>query len=79
MSVADRSRRTPLIAGGFLAGALIGALPPLQEMTARMSCASRGGEWIVAMRACDVRSTPALVVPRALPPRERNLLNEEDR
>ena len=79
MSAADRSRRTPLVAGGFLAGALLGALPPLQDVTARMSCASRGGEWIAAVRACDVHAAPALVLPGAPAPRERDLLNEEDR
>jgi len=76
MSAADRSRRTPLIAGGFLAGALLGALPPLQDVPARLSCTSRGGDWIVGLRACDLHEPP-LLVPAA--PREHNLLNEENR
>jgi len=77
MGAADRSRRTPLIAGGFLAGALLGALPPLQDAMARVGCTSRGGEWVAGVRACDLRTTPAFVVPGT--PREHNLLNEEDR
>ena len=56
-------RRTPLVAGGFLAGALLGALPPVQTLPARVACSSDGGRWITVVAACEIRGGRARVVP----------------
>jgi hypothetical protein len=54
-------RRTPLVAGGFIAGALVGALPPMQMAYASWQCAANGGRYEVALRVCgDRRAPPAL-------------------
>jgi hypothetical protein len=50
-------RRTPLVAGGFLAGALIGALPPMQVLTPRWTCVAEGGRWHAEVPACEYRRT----------------------
>jgi hypothetical protein len=73
-------RRTPLVAGGFLAGALIGALPPLQAWAGRWHCTTNGGQWRAAIQACEYRDARDRLPPgtaRELPARER-LLHEED-
>jgi hypothetical protein len=48
-------RRTPLVAGGFLAGALIGALPPIQDAAAQWRCRNDGGQWIAVVQSCEHR------------------------
>ena len=47
------TRRTPLIAGGFLAGAVLGALPPIQDEAMRFRCNTSGGQWRAALHACE--------------------------
>jgi hypothetical protein len=47
------TRRTPLVAAGFLAGAVIGALPPIQDEAMRWRCHASGGQWRAAVQACD--------------------------
>ena len=56
-------RRTPLVAGGFLVGALLGALPPVQSLSARVQCTSDNGRWIVAAAACELRGGRARIAP----------------
>lgn len=53
------TRRTSLVAGGFIAGALIGALPPVQALGAAWQCAFNGGRYNVTMRTCALRLHPA--------------------
>jgi hypothetical protein len=68
------NRRTSLVAGGFIAGALIGALPPVQALGAAWQCAFKGGRYDAAVRACELRLHPAApgLDSRDLPvPRER--------
>ena len=72
-------KRTPLIAGGFLAGALIGALPPTQGLSARWNCMASSGHWVVALQACEYRANRPFGVPADPAGREQNLLKEEDR
>ena len=66
-------RRTPLVAGGFIAGALIGALPPVQTLAQTWQCVSGGGRYDAVLRACEYRAEPPAR------PRELRLLNEDDR
>ena len=75
----DDIRRTPLVAGGFLAGALLGALPPMQFLSQRWSCIASGGDWIAAAQACQYRPVNPFVVPARPHSREQNLLNEDER
>ena len=56
-------RRTPLVAGGFLLGALVGALPPVQILPQRWQCTADGGRWISAVRACDYAGPRTPAVP----------------
>ena len=49
-------RRTPLVAGGFLAGAVFGALPPVQTLSAHLYCAANGGQWQALYRLCEYRA-----------------------
>jgi hypothetical protein len=56
--------RTPLVASGFLAGALLGTLPPVQTLYASWQCAYFGGRYDDAVRTCAYRSRGA--VPAAL-------------
>jgi len=72
-------RRTPLVAGGFLVGALIGALPPMQVLSLRWSCIGGGGYWIAEAQACGYRANRPFVVPALPSGREHNLLNEDER
>ena len=53
------ARRTSLVAGGFIAGALIGALPPVQALGAAWQCAFNGGRYDAAVRTCQLRLHPA--------------------
>jgi hypothetical protein len=71
-------RRTPLVAGGFLAGALFGALPPVQVLPARWHCVADGGRWIAGARTCDYARGESPVEPGKTPP-VGNPLHEEDR
>ena len=71
------SRRTPLVAGGFIAGALIGALPPVQTLSASWQCASSGGRYEVALRTCEYRVEREASPP--VHPASPRLLEEEDR
>jgi hypothetical protein len=73
------TRRTPLVAGGFLVGALIGALPPMQVLPLRWNCVASGGYWVAEAQACGYRASRPFAVPALPPGRERNLLNEEER
>jgi hypothetical protein len=54
----NTTRRTPLVASGLIAGALIGALPPVQMLAENWQCASSGGRYDVALRACAYRAAP---------------------
>jgi hypothetical protein len=78
--VIDRIRRTPLVASGFIAGALIGALPPVQMLCASWQCASSGGRYDAGLRVCeyrvDFRALPSDSPDDAMPLR---LLNDADR
>jgi hypothetical protein len=67
----DRIRRTPLVAGGFVVGALIGALPPLRMAAASWQCEWSGGRYDAELRACAYRAD------RPVQPREVELLREE--
>jgi hypothetical protein len=42
------------VAAGFLAGAVVGTLPVVQRLPARLACASDGGTWRAEVRVCDV-------------------------
>jgi len=55
--------RTPLVAAGFLAGAVIGALPPVHDAVVRWQCAAAAGTWVAAARACEYR----MPIERGLP------------
>jgi hypothetical protein len=72
-------RRAPLVAGGFLAGALIGALPPVQVLPSRWNCIASGGYWVVAAQACEYRAAHPFGVPPRPGSGEHDLLNEESR
>jgi hypothetical protein len=61
--VIENTRRTPLVASGFIFGALIGALPPVQMLCASWQCASSGGRYDAELRVCDLRDGS-----RTLPP-----------
>jgi hypothetical protein len=67
------------MAGGFLAGALFGALPPAQLVSARWNCAASGGQWIEASLACEYRINRPLGLPTDPASREQDPLNEVDR
>ena len=75
----QHTRRTPLVAAGFLAGALLGALPPMQALSARMSCTASGGEWIAEVGACELRAQRRLLVPAQPAYREHELLQDDGR
>jgi hypothetical protein len=60
-------RRTPLVAAGFLVGALLGALPPVQTLSAQLQCSGRGGRWVAHADACELRGGRARVTPGAMP------------
>jgi len=60
-------KRTPLVAGGFLAGALLGALPPVQTLSAQLQCSGRGGRWVAHADACELRGGRARVAPADAP------------
>jgi hypothetical protein len=73
------TRRTPLVAAGFLAGAVIGALPPIQDEAMRWRCNASGGRWRAAVQACEYAAPrPLRVQPRAAPERPEVLLHDED-
>ena len=72
-------RRTPLVAGGFLLGALVGALPPIQAVSQRWACIANGGVWIAEVQGCEYRPVNPFVVPARPHAREQNLLKEEER
>ena len=72
-------RRTPLVAGGFLLGALLGALPPMQAVSQRFTCIANGGAWIAEAAACEYRATRPFALPAPSREREHNLLEEEER
>jgi hypothetical protein len=62
--------RTSLVASGFLAGALLGMLPPVQTLYASWQCAYFGGHYDDAVRTCAYRSrgaVPAAVREPAIP------------
>ena len=62
------TRRTPLVAAGFLAGAVIGALPPIQDEAMRWRCNASGGQWRGALQACEYAAPkPLRVRPGAAP------------
>ena len=75
----SHSRRTPLVAGGFLLGALVGALPPMQALSLQWSCVASGGYWIAEAQACEYRTPRPFVLPTLPHAPEQNLLNEEER
>ena len=60
-------KRTPLVAAGFLAGALVGALPPVQTLSAELQCSGRGGRWVRHADACELRGGRARVTPLDAP------------
>ena len=60
-------KRTPLVAAGFLAGALLGALPPVQTLSAQLQCSGRGGRWVEQADACELRGGRARVTPGDVP------------
>jgi hypothetical protein len=59
--------RIPLVACGFIAGALIGALPPVQALSADWRCALAGGRYDALLRTCTLRLGPASVPASGLP------------
>jgi hypothetical protein len=60
-------KRTPLVAGGFLAGALLCALPPVQMLWAELRCSSDGGRWLAHSHACEFPRDGARVSPGDVP------------
>jgi hypothetical protein len=66
------TRRTPLVAAGFLAGAVIGALPPVAHLPVRWQCSAEGGYWIREVRVCEFRrgqpARPAIAPDEPPPP-----------
>jgi hypothetical protein len=73
------TRRTPLVAAGFLAGAVIGAMPPIQGEAMRWRCNASGGQWRAEVQACEyVAPKPLRVQPRGAPEQPEVLLQDSD-
>ena len=73
------TRRTPLIASGFIAGALLGTLPPVQTLYATWQCAHTGGRYDTALRACEYRARPGMPPAAGETPRPLELMDDGDR